>query len=75
MNVVSNTRVDLVARGVIKGILEAGKEPRETIAVFRIPGAWEEEGCKILKRYGVEYCDRTVSIDEAARRAVAKMGS
>ncbi|MGD0623252.1 MAG: ATP-grasp domain-containing protein [Thermodesulfobacteriota bacterium] len=27
MNVVSNTRVDLVARGVIKGILERGKDP------------------------------------------------
>jgi succinyl-CoA synthetase beta subunit/citryl-CoA synthetase large subunit len=75
MNVVSNTRVDLVARGVIKGILEAGKEPPEAIAVFRVPGAWEEEGYKILRRYGVEYCDRTVSIDEAAKRAVAKMKS
>jgi succinyl-CoA synthetase beta subunit/citryl-CoA synthetase large subunit len=72
MNVVSNTRVDLVARGVIKGILEAGKEPREAIAVFRIPGAWEEEGFRILRRYGVDYCDRSVSIDEAARRAVAQ---
>jgi len=73
MNVVSNTRVDLVARGVIKGILESGREPAQTIAVFRIPGAWEEEGFKILKRYGINYCDRTVSIDEAARRAVEKM--
>ena len=73
MNVVSNTRVDLVARGVIKGILESGRAPAQTIAVFRIPGAWEEEGFKILKRYGVNYCDRTVSIDEAARRAVEKM--
>jgi succinyl-CoA synthetase beta subunit len=73
MNVVSNTRVDLVARGVIKGILESGKDPGKTIAIFRIPGAWEEEGFKILRRYGVEYCDRSVSIDEAARRAVAKV--
>ena len=70
MNVVSNTRVDLMARGVIKGILEAGKDPSETIAVFRIPGAWEEEGFKILSKYGVVYCDRTVSIDEAAERAL-----
>ena len=38
MNVVSNTRVDIVARGVIKGCLEAGKDPAETIAIFRIPG-------------------------------------
>lgn len=73
MNVVSNTRVDLMARGVIKAILEAGKKPSETLAVFRIPGAWEEEGFKILSKYGVEYCDRAVSIDEAARRAVSKL--
>jgi len=70
MNVVSNTRVDLVARGILKGILEAGKVPSETVAVFRIPGAWEEEGFKILSKYGVPYCERSVSIDEAARVAV-----
>jgi succinyl-CoA synthetase beta subunit/citryl-CoA synthetase large subunit len=73
MNVVSNTRVDIVARGVIKGCVEAGRDPAETIAIFRIPGAWEDDGFKILRRYGVEYCDRSVSMYEAARRAVAKM--
>jgi succinyl-CoA synthetase beta subunit len=73
MNVVSNTRVDIVARGVIKGCVEAGRKPSDTIAIFRIPGAWEDDGFKILKKYGVEYCDRTVSMHEAARRAVAKM--
>ena len=72
MNVVSNTRVDLVARGIIKGVLDLGKKPSETVAVFRVPGAWEEEGFKILKKYGVDYCDRTVSIDEAAGIAVQK---
>jgi len=66
-----------MARGVIKGILELGKDPAQTVAVFRIPGAWEEEGYKILSRYGIKYCDRTISIDEAARIAVqnAKMSS
>ena len=73
MSIVSNTRVDIVARGVIKACLELGKDPGETIAIFRIPGAWEEEGFKILDRYGVEYCDRSVSMHEAARRAVAKI--
>jgi succinyl-CoA synthetase beta subunit len=73
MNVVSNTRVDIVARGVLKGCLEAGKIPAEVISIFRVPGAWEDEGFKILKRYGVEYCDRSVSMYEAAGRAVAKM--
>lgn len=73
MNVVSNTRVDLIARGVIKGILEVGKNPSETLSVFRVPGAWEGEGFKILSQYGVDYCDRSVSIDEAARKAVEKL--
>jgi succinyl-CoA synthetase beta subunit len=73
MSIVSNTRVDIVARGVIKACLELDKDPAETIAVFRIPGAWEEEGEKILERYGVEYCDRSVSMWEAAGRAVAKV--
>jgi succinyl-CoA synthetase beta subunit len=73
MSIVSNTRVDIVARGVIKACLELGREPAETIAIFRIPGAWEEEGFKILDRYGVEYCDRSVSMWEAAGRAVAKI--
>jgi succinyl-CoA synthetase beta subunit/citryl-CoA synthetase large subunit len=75
MNVVSNTRVDMVARGVIKGVIESGHKPSEKIAIFRIPGSWEGEGFKLLKHYGVEYCDRTVSMYEAAGRAVAKMKS
>jgi succinyl-CoA synthetase beta subunit/citryl-CoA synthetase large subunit len=75
MNVVSNTRVDIVARGVIKGCIESGRDPSEVIAIFRIPGAWEEEGFKILSKYGVEYCDRSVSMFDAAGRAVAKMGA
>ena len=74
MNVVSNTRVDIMARGVIKGVTEAGYDPAEAITIFRIPGSWEDEGVKILERYGVEYVDRSVSMHEAARRAVAKVG-
>ena len=73
MNVVSNTRVDIVARGVIKGVVESGYDPAEKIAIFRIPGSWEEEGYKILEKYGVDYADRTVPMSEAARRAVEKV--
>jgi succinyl-CoA synthetase beta subunit len=73
MSIVSNTRVDIVARGVIKACLELGHDPAEKIAIFRIPGAWEEEGFKILERYGVDYADRSVSLNEAARRAVEKI--
>ena len=58
---------------MIKACLELGHDPAEKIAIFRIPGAWEEEGFKILEQYGVEYCDRSVSMWEAAGRAVAKI--
>ena len=73
MSIVSNTRVDIVARGVIAACLELGKDPAETIAVFRIPGAWEEEGAKILDRYGIAFNDRSVSMWEAAGEAVEKV--
>ena len=73
MSIVSNTRVDIVARGVIAACLELGKDPAETIAVFRIPGAWEEEGAKILGKYGIEFKDRQTSMWEAAGEAVTKV--
>src|SRR5918998_819891 len=70
MSIVSNTRVDIVARGVIAACLELGFDPAEKIAVFRIPGAWEDEGFKILEHYGVRYADRSTSMHEAAQMAV-----
>jgi succinyl-CoA synthetase beta subunit len=70
MSIVSNTRVDIVARGVIKACLELGYDPAEKISIFRIPGAWEEEGFKILEHYGVRFADRSTSLNEAARLAV-----
>jgi succinyl-CoA synthetase beta subunit len=70
MSIVSNTRVDIVARGVIKACLELDMDPAKKISIFRIPGAWEEEGFKILERYGVRYADRKTSMHEAAKMAV-----
>ena len=54
-------------------MIESGYAPGDKIAIFRIPGSWEGEGFKILERYGVEYCDRSVSMYDAAGRAVEKM--
>lgn len=64
MNVVSNTRADLVARGVIKGVLEMGQTPSEVIAAFRIPGSWEDESRAILLHYGVPHFGRETSLDQ-----------
>ncbi|HEX7289956.1 MAG TPA: ATP-grasp domain-containing protein [Conexibacter sp.] len=70
MNVVSNTRADLVARGVIEACLAAGRDPAETIAVYRVPGAWEDEARELLAHYGIDALGRDVGIDAASRRAV-----
>ena len=51
----------------------AGTDHEAEVAVFRIPGAWEDEGFKILEKYGIEYFDRSVSMHEAAKRAVEKI--
>jgi succinyl-CoA synthetase beta subunit/citryl-CoA synthetase large subunit len=72
MNVVNNTRADLMARGVIKGIVESGREPREVIAAFRIPGSWEEESVKILRKYGVRYFGRETSLNDVAEYVVKR---
>lgn len=72
MNVVSNTRADLVARGVIKACLAVGRDPAATISVFRVPGAWEDDSRELLAHYGIDALDRSVGIDEAARLAVTR---
>ena len=38
------------------------------------PGARFFASLRMTVAYGVEYCDRTVSLSEAARRAVEKLG-
>jgi succinyl-CoA synthetase beta subunit len=73
MNVVNNTQADLVAEGVVRGIREAGKTPKEVVVMFRIPGSGEERCREILSANGIPFTDRSVTIDEAAFRAVEAM--
>ena len=74
MNVVNNTRADVMARGVLDGIRSKGLNPAQTILVFRIPGSWEAEAAKILSDMGVQALGREVSLDQCARIAVERMG-
>jgi succinyl-CoA synthetase beta subunit/citryl-CoA synthetase large subunit len=72
MNVVNNTRADVMARGTIEGIQRAGRSARQTISVFRIPGSWETEAREILAGAGIEGLGREVSLDAAAKLAVQR---
>lgn len=69
-NVLNNTRVDLVARGVILAMVELDINPSEYPVLFRSAGAYEEDGYRILKKYKIKYMDRSYSIDQAAKAAV-----
>ena len=70
MNVVNNTRADVMAQGVIDGIRATGKKPSEVLSVFRIPGSWEEEAVALLAANGVTALGREISLDAAASLAV-----
>jgi len=70
MNVVNNTRADVMAHGVIQGIRAAGLEPSRVLSVFRIPGSWEDEATAFLRENGVTALGREVSLDAAAALAV-----
>jgi succinyl-CoA synthetase beta subunit/citryl-CoA synthetase large subunit len=75
MNVVNNTRADVIARGVLAGLRAAGREPAQTISVFRIPGSWEKEAADIMAGVGVRALGRDCSLDRAARTAVEEARS
>lgn len=72
-NVFSNSRVDFLARGVIKAMLELGIDPATYPIVFRSAGAFEEDAYAILRKYGVKYLGREVAFEDAARAAVKMM--
>ena len=72
MNVVNNTRADVIAHGVLMGVEAAGKKPAETISLFRVPGNWEGEARETMEAAGVEVHGREMSLDAAARLAVER---
>lgn len=73
MNVVNNTRADVMAEGMLQGIQQAGLDPAKVVSVFRIPGSWEQEAREILASAGIEALGREISLDRAAQFAVLRM--
>jgi len=72
MNVVNNTRADVIADGVLTGLRKAGRNPADVLTVFRVPGSWENEAGALLAKVGVKALGREVSLDAAARLAVER---
>ena len=72
MSIVSNTGRHRRPRRD-QGLPRARQGPGRDDRRLPIPGAWEEEGAKILGKYGIEFRDRCTSMWEAAGEAVAKI--
>jgi len=72
-NVFSNSRVDFLARGVIKAMLELGIDLATYPIVFRSAGAFEEDAYAILRKYGVKYLGRETTFEDATKAAVRMM--
>lgn len=72
-NVFSNSRVDTLARGMVKAMLELGIDPATYPITFRSAGAFEEDAYAILRKYGVKYLGREVTMEDAAKAAVRMM--
>ncbi|HEX2923069.1 MAG TPA: hypothetical protein VHS28_03465, partial [Chloroflexota bacterium] len=72
-NVFSNSRVDTLARGMIKAMLELDINPATYPITFRSAGAFEEDAYAILRKYGVKYLGREVNMEDAAKAAVRMM--
>ena len=71
-NITNNTQVNLVARGVVEALEEAGLRPPAFPVVAREVGTHDEEGRGIFQAAGVEYLGEDVTMEQAARRIVER---
>jgi succinyl-CoA synthetase beta subunit/citryl-CoA synthetase large subunit len=72
-NITNNTQVDVVARGVVKGLREAGITTDRFPVVAREIGLHDTEGRAIFEATGIEYFGIESTLSDAARGMVAAM--
>jgi succinyl-CoA synthetase beta subunit len=74
-NITNNTQVDVVARGVVQGLRDAGIDPRAFPVVAREAGLHDEEGRRVFEEAGIRYLGAESSLSQAAREMVRFMAS
>ncbi|GBD16238.1 Succinate--CoA ligase [GDP-forming] subunit beta [bacterium HR26] len=72
-NLTNNTQVDVLARGVVQALCEAGRLPPDFPVVARETGVNEAEGRAIFEAAGVRWLGEEVTLSEAARIMVQAM--
>lgn len=72
-NITNNTQVDVVARGVVRALREAGLDARDFPVVAREIGVNDAEGAAIFAAAGVRYLGAGSTLSDAARAMVRAM--
>ncbi len=72
-NITNNTRIDVMAKGVVRALAEMGIDPSQFPVVVREAGTYDEEGKQIFQAAGIEYHGEDITLEQAAHLMVKKM--
>ncbi len=72
-NITNNTQVDVVARGVVKALNDAGLSAGDFPVVAREIGVHDEEGRAIFEAARIQYFGQESTLTDAARAMVLVM--
>ncbi|TVR69239.1 MAG: succinate--CoA ligase [Sphaerobacteraceae bacterium] len=69
-NITNNTQIDVIARGVVQGIRQAGRDPASFPVIAREAGLHDVEGKDIFEGAGVTYFGEETTLASAAQQMV-----
>jgi succinyl-CoA synthetase beta subunit len=72
-NITNNTQIDVIARGVVQGLKQAGIDPATFPVVAREAGLHDAEGRKIFEEAGISYFGEDTTLAVAAQKMVDAM--
>lgn len=72
-NITSNTRIDVMASGVVRALKDLGIDPASFPVVIREAGTFDAGGKKIFEDYGIEYHGDDMTLTRAAQLMVERM--
>lgn len=72
-NITSNTRIDVMASGVVRALKELAIDPADFPVVIREAGTFDAEGKKIFEDFGIKYYGDDITLTQAAYRMVERM--
>lgn len=72
-NITNNTQIDVIARGVVQGLRQAGRDPASFPVVAREAGLHDAEGRKIFEDTGIRYFGEDTTLAGAAQHMIDAM--